>query len=931
MRTRTICYFLTALLLSSIAMGQTYVSGEIGNATWTAAGSPYIVINDVHASSLTVEAGVEVLFDSLARIEIVHEFNVSGTESDSVYFHAGSSSWKTIDFGNDANTGSHLIEYAWFEGAGNFSSTGVLRCDGHGSLTVRHCTFTNNNGTILRYDVVTNYIFQLEESEFYNNSYIAGTLINCIDYQHSIIRNCEFHDNNYENLIYLHPDSDISVMQQCLFYNNESEGAIWFGNGTITNSVFYNTTSVGFPLFGAGSYLHPFNVENSIIWEEDSIATDTELITIQYCDLPVIQPGEGNISIDPLFVNPSGGDFTVQASSPCINAGNPRGFWTDQDGTRADMGLSGDCIFIPFPTKIQMPRLYPGESVTLPFSFANLTESLVFVDSCYTNEPDYFTALLHPYSGILSPYEVAICSLTFTHPGFAVDGDLFVSSTAFIAGDTASVPIITQSEEYLPVSGVWTAESSPYTFDQNLIVEDGQQLIIEPGVIVNFDEEVVFRIEGNLQALGTEGDTIRLRNSYGSWDGLNFIDADGENVLNYVKLQSTQGSPVTDYKGGSIYASNSALSIKNCYVPGTNYGYSNVAALEGGAIYLEDCPEVTIRDCFIGYVYNVSSNYETTAGGGIYALNCPQLIIERTDFQHCAARDIGGALYLDNSRVLVDSCEIIHPKILYQGNTGIAFYLDASELYITRTVIRQYESTTGEPCGIFALAGGSAAVLDHNSICFKEHINHDIGGFHLIDDASTVIMNNSVLYQADYITDPPSSPNMQIDYSMIPYLFGGTGNLTGDPLMTQECYLTSGSRCIDAGNPASPFDPDSTIADMGAHYWDGNGPYGGPISGVWSLENSPYIIGDDVSVQLGDTLIIEAGVTVEFLDYNQLDVYGVLLIEGTPLDSVYITAPNPQYSEIVRFYFYNAAVPSTIIYGAICTSSKSFGLFCCLV
>ncbi|GEM_PF-3420156 len=45
----------------------------------------------------------------------------------------------------------------------------------------------------------------------------------------------------------------------------------------------------------------------------------------------------GNISADPLFVDPVNGDYTLQYTSPCIDAGDP-GSPPDPDGTRADIG-----------------------------------------------------------------------------------------------------------------------------------------------------------------------------------------------------------------------------------------------------------------------------------------------------------------------------------------------------------------------------------------------------------------------------------------------------------------------------------------------------------------------------------------------------------------------------------------------------------------
>jgi hypothetical protein len=39
-----------------------------------------------------------------------------------------------------------------------------------------------------------------------------------------------------------------------------------------------------------------------------------------------------------------------------------------------------------------------------------------------------------------------------------------------------------------------------------------------------------------------------------------------------------------------------------------------------------------------------------------------------------------------------------------------------------------------------------------------------------------------------------------------------------------DYHLTDNSPCIDAGDPASPLDPDGTIADMGAFYFDQSFP-----------------------------------------------------------------------------------------------------------
>jgi hypothetical protein len=63
--------------------------------------------------------------------------------------------------------------------------------------------------------------------------------------------------------------------------------------------------------------------------------------------------------------------------------------------------------------------------------------------------------------------------------------------------------------------------------------------------------------------------------------------------------------------------------------------------------------------------------------------------------------------------------------------------------------------------------------------------------------------------------------------------YTGIGNIDADPLfadsINSDFHLTwvnfpvpdsTRSPCIDAGDPESPFDPDSTTADMGAFYFD---------------------------------------------------------------------------------------------------------------
>lgn len=51
--------------------------------------------------------------------------------------------------------------------------------------------------------------------------------------------------------------------------------------------------------------------------------------------------GTGNIESNPDFTAASAGDFSLQGTSPCIDAGNPTVSYLDVDGSTNDMGAFG--------------------------------------------------------------------------------------------------------------------------------------------------------------------------------------------------------------------------------------------------------------------------------------------------------------------------------------------------------------------------------------------------------------------------------------------------------------------------------------------------------------------------------------------------------------------------------------------------------------
>ena len=136
-------------------------------------------------------------------------------------------------------------------------------------------------------------------------------------------------------------------------------------------------------------------------------------------------------------------------------------------------------------------------------------------------------------------------------------------------------------------------------------------------------------------------------------------------------------------------------------------------------------------------------------------------------------------------------------------------------------------------CDLYIHGGGiycekSSSHILNNTISNNEGAYY--GGGIFVSDTSAVLVKGNIIYNnsPDEIAE-----TLTITYSDIQGGWAGTGNIDADPLFADPAngnfHLTwenfpvpddTKSPCIDAGDPTSPLDPDSTIADMGAFYFN---------------------------------------------------------------------------------------------------------------
>lgn len=102
------------------------------------------------------------------------------------------------------------------------------------------------------------------------------------------------------------------------------------------------------------------------------------------------------------------------------------------------------------------------------------------------------------------------------------------------------------------------------------------------------------------------------------------------------------------------------------------------------------------------------------------------------------------------------------------------------------------------------------------------------------------------------------------NYEGLPDVTGLVGNISQDPQFVDpginDFHLQAISPCIDAGDPASPPDPDFTICDMGALYYD-------QITIINIPEDYPTIQAGINAATEGDIVLVEQGTYVENIDF----------------------------------------------------------------
>ena len=305
-----------------------------------------------------------------------------------------------------------------------------------------------------------------------------------------------------------------------------------------------------------------------------------------------------------------------------------------------------------------------------------------------------------------------------------------------------------------------------------------------------------------------EGCTIednRCDNNTADGGGLYFQFCDDLSILDTTIQRNSAGD-----EGGGIFTKDSTVSVESCEIR------ENSATLGGGVL------EVSIVDSFL--VGNVAS----LLAGGAYSSDLSGCTLSGNSAGERGGGAFGGSLVdcdvHDNTvgppqpgadsqgggvwGATLDSCRLFSnvaiggPQTISRGGGA---YFNVAPNTVERCVI--YENTADEGAGTY---GGA---LFHCVVYAN-------AGYGVADGASVL---NSIIRANSHGSLANTS---NIAYSNVEGIAIGGGNIDapakfwapdGGGLGAYDFHLIGSSPCIDAGDPASPLDPDGSIADMGVH------------------------------------------------------------------------------------------------------------------
>ena len=381
-----------------------------GDEEWTAEGGPYRLRGDVRVpdgTTLRIRPGAVVLADAGASIIVSGELRAEGSEESPIIMRAFSCAdeWGGIAFnetGTDEDDPTHLLSFCDIRGGSNPDDYEGCIAPTDSRLLVTDCHLENIPGNAIDgVDAV------LEVRRTTIRNIFEG--IHCEDSDTIVLDTIiENMTGNSDAIDFDGSGSGRSRIQGCIFYGSSDDGVdLGEVSVDIKDNIFVDIADKAISIEDVGDQGHPtisgnlivrcgtgMAIKNGITISEgdhntitecqegialfakdesnegghatfhsvicwgnaiDVIVDELSTVSFDFSNIGMGEwPGEGNLSVDPLFLDPAGLDYTLAAGSLCIGTGREgsdmgafsfEGGGPDPEDTvflRADANLDGE-------------------------------------------------------------------------------------------------------------------------------------------------------------------------------------------------------------------------------------------------------------------------------------------------------------------------------------------------------------------------------------------------------------------------------------------------------------------------------------------------------------------------------------------------------------------------------------------------------------
>ncbi len=364
-----------------------------------------------------------------------------------------------------------------------------------------------------------------------------------------------------------------------------------------------------------------------------------------------------------------------------------------------------------------------------------------------------------------------------------------------------------------------------YVIDGDSWVPADKTLTIHAGVTVRVEWRLPIRVEGGFQAMGEAWAPIIVEADTGAQCFLFLAGAADDTVrLNHVHFDpealpsralTSKGRPL-DINDCMIGARRTALECTGAPVWMKNSTITKSRAA-GSAIFLVRASNSIVNDNNI--IVSVLGTNHTSC---LHIQDSQNLLIEHNEFRIDGQGSITGIYAKNNCDNLLIKRNVIRAESRGYWARGIWIRADDSHDYTIENCTLHIISENSERSAILLWGRAYAEIV--NSILWLD--GNAGGSFVATDCLATPSIDYCDLWQELYGTS-----SLNDDKGVGQTLDGrldDEGNFNMDPLFVgvvgEEPFsyeLQNNSPCIDAGDPnvGAPRDPDGTVADVGAYYF----------------------------------------------------------------------------------------------------------------